>query len=139
MAKTKGPGLADYAVHLTGHSRPLKIRAASLITAGEWLFLRDAAGGILFAAPRESVRYVKHLEPGEAIPEPAPAPPAETPPLFTAIIEPIGVDPPPPPEVALPDPEPSVAVRVEEIPGAEATTAAVDARGRKLGSGGRFS
>ena len=63
MAKTKGPGLADYAVHLHGH-HPLKIRATSLIVVGKWLFLRDAAGGVLFAAPREmTVRYVKHLEP----------------------------------------------------------------------------
>lgn len=127
MAKTKGPGLADYAVHLHGQTSPLKIRATSLITVGEWLFLRDAAGGILFAAPRESVRYVKHLAAGEAIPEPEPVPvpvlqKAAEGPLFTAIIEPIAVDPPPPPEVALPDPEP-----------------AVDARGRKHGPGGRFA
>ncbi len=44
MAKTKGPDLADYAVHLHGH-HPLKIRATSLAVIDKWLFFRDAGGG----------------------------------------------------------------------------------------------
>jgi hypothetical protein len=136
MAKTKGPGLADYAVHLHSQTHALKIRATSLVVAGDWLFLRDATGGVLFAAPRGSVRYAKHLEPGEqpAVAEPAPEAVSETPgPLFTAIIEPIGVDPPPPPAPVVDE---SIITTIER--GADPEPA-VDARGRKHGPGGRFA
>jgi hypothetical protein len=122
MAKSKAPDLADFAIHLAagGHR---KIRASSLAAAEGWLYLQDAGGGVLFCAPREAVKYVKRLEPGEEVPEdkPAPsvAPVAADGPLFAAIIEPIGVDPAPPAEVADPGP-------IETGP-------------RKRGAGGRFT
>jgi hypothetical protein len=116
MAKPKGPGLADFAVHLHGH-HPLKIRASSILVTDKWLYLRDAGGGVLFAAPEMNLHYVRYLEPSEELAPPERLrdpdeerrgehvpPKAADGPLFTAIIEPIGVDPAPPAEVANPGP-----------------------------------
>lgn len=66
MPKTKEPPFADWYVALgdATFSEFLTVRASSVIFLDGGVFLRDVSGGILFAAPAATVRYVRRLEAG---------------------------------------------------------------------------
>jgi hypothetical protein len=77
MSKNKkNDDFADWQVHFqpsggtTWHS-PV-IRASAVSARDGWLWLEDASGASLFAAPHAAVLYVKRLEPGTDRPVVAP-------------------------------------------------------------------
>lgn len=85
--KIKEPPFADWQIVLGsdgGYSESLTIRATSVAVIEGTVYLQDVRGGVLFMAPRVTVRYVRRLEPGTALAEPAQAvsgAPASGPPL----------------------------------------------------------
>jgi hypothetical protein len=71
MPKTKTPALHDWQIRVgdASFTEPaLTIRASSLTIIDGAYVLRDTYGGILFAAPARTVRYIRRLEPGEDVP-----------------------------------------------------------------------